>query len=187
MRRPRIPQRAPIFVGCEGLSEMGYAGWLRNLARDRQLPVHLELGDLGKGAGDPLARIELAIERIAALERNRVPFVRRFILLDTDQLALNANRANQARNLAQQQNLTVIWQAPTHEGFLLRHLPNRLTRNPPSAQVAQTDLLHVWPAYAKPMTAKDIEGRLDLAGAWRLAGRLPELAQLLNTIGFLPA
>jgi hypothetical protein len=185
MRRLRIPQRAPIFVGCEGLSEMGYAGWLRNLARDRQLPVHLELSDLGKGAGDPLARIELAVDRIDMLERNRVPFVRRFALLDTDQLALNANRANQARALAQRQNLTVIWQVPTHEAFLLRHLPNRVTRNPANAQIAQAALVQDWPAYAKPMSAKDIESRLDLAGAWRLAGRLAELAQLLNVIGLV--
>jgi hypothetical protein len=39
----------PIFVGCEGQSEVDYVGWLRNLARDRHLPVHLELADLGRG------------------------------------------------------------------------------------------------------------------------------------------
>lgn len=152
MRRRRIPQRAPIFVGCEGLSEMGYAGWLRNLARDRQLPVHLVLSDLGRGAGDPLARVELAIQRVLILERNRVPFVGRFLLLDTDQLSLDANRANRARAFAQQHNFGVIWQDPTHEGFLLRHLPNCLTRNPPNALVAKAHLILKWPGYVKPMT-----------------------------------
>ena len=66
MRRPRSlrPQRVPVFIGGEGRSEIAYAGWLRNLARDRDIPVHLELCDLGQGAGDPYTRIEMAIERV---------------------------------------------------------------------------------------------------------------------------
>ena len=76
---PIRPQRAPIFIGCEGLSEMGYAGWLRNIVRDRDLPFHLELSDLGRGAGDPLTRIDLAMDRIRRMEGNREPFIGRFL------------------------------------------------------------------------------------------------------------
>lgn len=177
------PQRTPIFVGCEGLSEMGYAGWLRNLIRDKGLPFHLELSDLGRGAGDPFARIDLAIERVAHLERNREPFVARYVFLDTDQLAADASRAVQARRRATEHDFTVIWQEPTHEAFLLRHLPGCDTRRPPNTREAHKALRREWAAYRKPAGAREIEQRLDLDGARRVANSLPELAQLLVIIG----
>ena len=40
-RRAYIPQRRPIFVGCEGESEQGYAGFLQDLVREADLSVHL--------------------------------------------------------------------------------------------------------------------------------------------------
>lgn len=179
------PQRAPIFIGCEGQSEIGYAGWLRNLVRDRDLPFHLELSDLGLGAGDPFARVDLAIERLTRIERNREPFVGRYLFLDTDQLALDPGRANQARQRALEHNFTVIWQVPTHEAFLLRHFPGRDTRQPPDKRTADVALAKEWADYRKPSSAQQLEQRFGLDGARRVAGRLPELADLLRTIGLL--
>jgi len=181
---PIRPQRAPIFIGCEGLSEMGYAGWLRNIVRDRDLPFHLELSDLGRGAGDPLTRIDLAMDRIRRMEGNREPFIGRFLFLDTDQLVTKSAR-EQARRRADDDDITVIWQDPTHEAFLLRHFPARVTHRPPTKQAADTALAKEWVGYEKPCTAQQIESKLELAGAHRVAGNLPELAALLRTIQLL--
>lgn len=177
------PQRAPIFIGCEGQSEIGYCGWLRNLVRDRSLPFHLELSDLGRGAGDPFARVDMAIERLIRFERNREPFIGRYLFLDTDQLAADPGRAEQARRRAREHNFSVIWQQPTHEAFLLRHFPGRDTRRPPNKQAADAALIKEWSDYRKPSSAQHLEQRIDLDGAHRVAARLPELAGLLGLLG----
>jgi hypothetical protein len=178
-------QRTPIFVGCEGRSEMGYAGWLRNLVRSRDLPFHLELYDLGQGAGDPVTRIAMAVDRIKQLEQNRVPFSRKFLFLDTDQLAADAQRAELARRRAEENNIVVIWQEPTHEAFLLKHLPRCLTLRPASKQIADAELSKKWTGYKKPLTAEQVERRLDIEGAVRVSTHLPELRGLLRAIGLL--
>ena len=181
--RPVRPQRTPIFVGCEGASEAGYARWLGNCVRDRALPFHLEIYDLGRGAGDPFARIDKAIDQLAHWEKHREPFSRKYIFLDTDQIAANADRAEQARRLALENNFTVIWQDPTHEAFLLCHLPGCDTRQPPDKRTADAALVREWAEYRKPSNAQQLERRLDLNGAIRAARRLPELEDLLRMIG----
>jgi hypothetical protein len=184
-RRGMRPQRKLIFIGCEGQSEVGYAAWLRNFVLDKDLPFHLALSDLGKGAGDPLARVQLAIERIERHNKNREPYVDLYLFLDSDQLLLNAGRAAQARALAHTHKVKVIWQDPTHEAFLLRHLPGCDTRRPPDKSSTDQMLGGEWENYCKPSTARQLERRLKLEGAFRVARTLPELAQLLRTIGLL--
>lgn len=185
-RRQKIrQQRDPVFIGGEGQSEICYASWLRNLVRDRDLPFHLELCDLGRGAGDPFARVDLAIERVTRMERNRVPFVGRYLFLDTDQLARDAGRAHQAHKRARENNFTVIWQEPTHEAFLLRHFPGRDMNQPPTKRAADLALAKEWANYHKPSSVQQLEQRLDLDDARRVAGRLDELSDLLRMIGLL--
>jgi len=181
------PQRTPIFIGCEGSSEVGYASWLRNIVRDRDLPLHLELSDLGRGAGDPLARIELARERIGRFESNRAAFAARFIFLDTDQLEGHRERARLAHQLAREEGIVVLWQDPTHEAFLLRHFPRCLTMMPPDKRAADTALRRVWPDYQKPCNARQIEQCLSLEGAHRVASHHDDFAHFLRTIGLLDA
>ncbi len=164
---------------------MGYAGWLRNIVRDRDLPFHIELYDLGRGAGEPVTRIAMAVDRITQLERNRLAFARKFLLLDTDQLVADARRAELARRCALENNITVIWQEPTHEAFLLRHLPKCLTLQPPDKQRADAALAKKWPDYQKPLNAEQIERRIDIESARHVATRLPELQDLLRAIGLL--
>lgn len=185
MRRSRSlrPQRAPVFIGGEGRSEVAYAGWLRNLVRDRDLPFHIELCDLGQGAGDPYTRIEMAIERVQRIERNREPFVGRYVFLDTDQIDGDQVRADLARRHARDNGFTVIWQQPTHEAFLLRHFPGRHMNQPPDKRAADAALAREWADYRKPCTPQQLEQRLVLDGAMRVAERLPELAELLRLIG----
>jgi len=84
-RRPHIPLRTPIYIGCEGASESNYAAVLRDLARDRDLPVHLTIEELAPGAGDPLARLTLAVQRIANMRSKRISPVASFAFLDEDQ------------------------------------------------------------------------------------------------------
>lgn len=184
-RRSIIPQRAPIFIGCEGQSEVGYAGWLRNMVRDRNLPFHLELSDLGRGAGDPFARIDMAIERVMRWEANRDTFVARYVFLDTDQLAADRSRAEQACRRAREGGIIVIWQQPTHEAFLLRHFPGRNANQPPDKRAADMALVKEWADYRKPSSPREIERRLQLEGAHRVAALLPELADLLRKVGLL--
>ena len=116
---PSIPERRPVFVGCEGESEVAYAGLLQDMLREAGIHVHLVVHDLGCGAGDPLARIQLAVQRLAQLRRTRIAPPERFILLDGDQAARDSARAGRARLLAAQYDITIVWQEPCFEALLL--------------------------------------------------------------------
>lgn len=181
MNRPggKRPQRKRIFIGCEGASEMGYAGWLRNLVRP-QKRVHLEISNLGEGAGDPLARVDLALQRLRILTRDKEPFVGQFLFLDTDQLAADPVRADMARRRANDHGITIIWQEPTYEAFLLRHLPGEETRRPPDKVAALLALRKAWgDDYRKGLSAEQIEQRLTRESALSIAKQSPALASLL--------
>jgi hypothetical protein len=164
---------------------MGYASWLRTLVRDRELPYHLSLHDLGKGAGDPLARVKMAIDRPQDRERKLDRFAARYLFLDTDQLEIDADRAEQTHRLVDQHRIKVIWQNPTHEAFLLRHFPGCHTLQPPNKRAADQALMKEWNDYCKPCTAPQIERQITLEGAIRVANSLPELRDLLRFIGLL--
>lgn len=122
-RRPQIPQRMPIFVGCEGQSEGGYAALLQGFAREQDVSVHLQIKILAPGAGDPLARVQKAIQEIEKLKRTRIAPEKRFILLDEDQAIRDPDRARAARSTAESNGIHLVWQRPCFEAFLLRHLP----------------------------------------------------------------
>jgi 3-polyprenyl-4-hydroxybenzoate decarboxylase len=64
-RPPYIAQRRQVYIGCEGASEASYAGLLQDFLREANLPVHLVVETLAPGAGDPLARIEMAVRRLS--------------------------------------------------------------------------------------------------------------------------
>lgn len=183
-RRPFIPQRKPIFIGCEGESEQGYAGFLQDLIRETDLHVHLNIEVLK--AGDPLARIQLAIRKLAQLRKTRGNFTDRFVFIDTDQLALSADRANRARQLAAENNIRVIWQEPCFEAVLLRHFAGRTTHRPLTNQATQNAILQSWPQYQKPMSRAELARKLDLDAVARAARVEGDLMALLRCIGLLP-
>lgn len=184
-RRPLIPQRKPIFIGCEGESEQGYAGYLQDLIHEAGLHVHLNIEVLK--AGDPLARLELAVRKLAQLRKTRGNFIDRFVFLDTDQLALSVDRANRARQLAAENGIKVIWQEPCFEAVLLRHFVGRTTLRPPTNQLARNMLLQEWPQYQKPMSRADLARSLDLDAVTRASGVEADLTVLLRCIGLIPS
>ena len=96
-RPPHIELRRPVYIGCEGRSEVGYVGFLQDLIRDANLPVHLHVDELGPGTGDPLSRIEMAVLRLKLLQKKRRAPTERFALLDYDQTELDPQRAERAR------------------------------------------------------------------------------------------
>ncbi len=184
MRRPFIPQRKPIFIGCEGESEQGYAGFVQDLIHEAGLHVHRNIEVLR--AGDPLARIELAIRKLAQLHKTRGAFTDGFVFLDTDQLALSADRAIRVRQLADQNNIRVVWQEPCFEAVLLRHFVGRATHRPPTNQATQVAIRQEWPQYEKPMSRVELARAIDRDAVARAAGVEDDLMNLLRCIGLMP-
>ena len=181
-RRPVIPPRKPVFLGCEGASEAGYAALLARIARDTPgVHIHIHAKILQPGAGDPLKLIERAIEVIQDIERRRAPFGIKAVLLDRgapDKNAAAVVRARQARIDH------VIWQEPDHEALLLRHLPDCQQLRPP-AGASLGALRRVWPEYVKGMSAQHLARRIAIEHI-RLACTVePELRELLVRIGLV--
>jgi hypothetical protein len=179
-RRAIVLQRVPVFIGCEGQSERGYAGLLMKIIRQGQLSFHLHIEDLGLGSGDPHARIQKAAKKIKHTEERRTRFAGRFVLLDKDQAEMDPQKAQSAQNLAQQKGISIIWQDPCFEAVLLRHLPNCSTRRPATTQIAKDDLVKEWPDYNKGMPTASLEKRIDTAALARVATVEPALGALLR-------
>lgn len=182
---PYIAQRRPVYIGCEGASEASYARFLEDLVRKAGLPVHLVVDELAPGAGDPLARVEMAINRLTHLRRTRTSPADRFLLLDHDQVALDRNRAQKAQRLAADKKIIIIWQDPCFEAVLLRHLDGRTGHRPPDTLSTERALVRDWPEYKKPMTRTDLAKRLNLQAVLRAASVEPGLETLLRCIGLL--
>jgi len=184
-RRPSIEQRRPVFIGCEGASESGYAAVLQDCIRDASLPVFLIVKELGPGAGDPLARVEMAVRELNRLTTARGKIRDRFVLLDSDQAEGDAGRADRARRLATANDISIVWQQPCFEALLLRHLPSCATHRPPDTRGSHRALLRAWPEYAKPMTRTALSRRIDLAAVLRAAGVEPELYAMLRCLSLI--
>lgn len=184
-RAPSIPQRRPIFIGCEGESEVAYAGLLQALVQEAKLPVVLAVSNLGRGAGDPFARVQFAVKRLYRLAQTRIAPKERSILLDGDQAADDPGRAEQARDLAARHAIRIIWQEPCFEALLLRHLPDCETLRPPDTPKALDLLKKRWPDYRKALPRDAIAKQIDLAAVLRAAEVEPDLRRLLSCIGLI--
>ena len=186
-RRAFIPQRRAIFIGCEGASEVGYASLLQDLVIAAGLHVHLEISELAPGAGDPLARVEMAVRRLNNLRRTRVAPAEGFVLLDSDQAERNPQRAAGAQHLAQDNDIHIVWQSPCFEAVLLRHMPDRAANRPLGALEAARALNREWPEYQKPMSRAALARKIDLDAILRAAQVEPKLAELLRCLGLMGA
>ncbi|SOE97678.1 RloB-like protein [Burkholderia sp. D7] len=185
-RRPaHRPLKQQIYVGCEGASEASYAALLQDFITQAGLPFYLKIDDLGRGAGDPLARVEMAVIRIAQQTKKRTAPDACFLLLDTDQVALDLQRAERARRMAADNNITLVWQDPCFEAVLLRHLPNRAALRPHDSKRAEDALVRDWPDYQKPMPRARLAQRIDMEAVTRAAAAEPDLARLLSALGLI--
>ena len=184
-RRAIIPLRRVIFIGCEGASEVSYAQFLQDLADEAGLHIHLDIRELGPGAGDPLHRIELAVTRLRFLRRARTDPAARFVFVDHDQAERDPERAERAIRLAHDNGIAIIWQRPCFEAFLLRHFAGRETHRPPTSPVALSALRQVWAVYRKPMSRLELSSQIDLAAVRRAAAVEPEFREMLVRLGLM--
>ena len=106
-------------------------------------------------------------------------------MLDEDQAERDPQRADRARRLAAESDITIIWQRPCFEAVLLRHLPDRAAHRPPDTQGALRALEREWLGYEKPLERAALARRLDLDAVLRVAAVEPELASLLRVLGLL--
>lgn len=158
---------------------------LQDFINDAGLAVHLHIDELAPGAGDPLARVELAVDRIARLTKQRTAPDAAFVLLDTDQLALDPARAERARRMAAENNIIIVWQESCFEAVLFRHLPNRATHRPPNTAAAEAAIAREWPGYKKGMSRADLAKRITIASVRQAAAVEPDLAGLLRYLGLI--
>lgn len=184
-RTPYIEPRRPVYIGCEGASEVSYAGFLQDLIREADLPVHLHIDELGPGAGDPLSRIQMAVSRLRELTRKRAAYRDRFAFLDRDQAEQDRQRAEQAQRLADTNGIIILWQDPCFEAVLLRHIEGRSGNRPLDTPTAIRALEREWPGYRKPMARIDLARRLDRDAVRRAAQVDADLQLLLRCIGLL--
>jgi hypothetical protein len=90
-------------------------------ARDGNRALYILPDPLQPGAGDPLALVQRAVERIADIERRRSRFSVKAILLDQGSAQKNA----EATSYATQNGIDhVIWQDPDHEGLRDTAIPS---------------------------------------------------------------
>ena len=181
MRRQHVIRRR-IFVGCESDSEVSYIARVRRVVDDVHQKVYLDAQPLQPGGGDPLDLARRAEEVIRKGERNREPYVERYLLIDRYRFGGSPERDQRMRVILNRINARVIWQDPAHEAFVLRHLPGCAMRRPPSTEVAMRHLRQEWPEYKKPMSAMQLANRIDLEALRRAAEVEDELRAFFTSI-----
>jgi hypothetical protein len=182
-RGVKIPQRRRIFLGCEGESERSYGTFLNMIALEvRDLHIAMDVDLLRPGGGDPLALIELAYQRIRRKEMSRGSFRQKAVLLDSDKLGLSPARDRLMYDLASRERISLIFQTPSHEALLLRHLDSCQQRRPQSSADALMALKREWSTYEKPMTAIRLAERLTYGHLVQVSQVEPELCAFLTAL-----
>lgn len=116
-------QRRRIFVGCEGEGERSYIALVQRIVDGLHHQVHLDAHPLQPGGGDPLDLARRAEAVIKKIERTREPYDEKNLLIDRDTLGNSPQRDREARAILNRMDARVLWQDPTHEALILRHLP----------------------------------------------------------------
>ncbi len=185
-RRPIVPRKRRFFVACEGESEQGYIAFLQRIADEQGLYVHL-LSRVMHSSGDPLAKVERAIDEIHREQKGGKPqFVEKFLLFDTDVLGQNPDRDCRMEAISAKHGLTLVPQDCCFEAFLLRHFPGHQADDPQGNDHAWRRLREVWPSYEKNASAQDIARVLRMDQVFDAARnrRHAAFAGLLRSIGF---
>jgi hypothetical protein len=168
-RRTHRRQQKRIFVGCEGEGERSYIALVQRIVKDLHHKVHLDPQPLQPGAGDPLALARRAEEVIKRVERTRVRYDEKYLLIDRDTFGKSPERDRQMPAVLNRIKARVLWQDPAREALILRHLPGCATRRPASTQIAMQQLLQEWPEYEKTMSAMQLATLINLDALRRAA------------------
>ena len=184
-RRARNKPRTAVFLGCEGESEQSYGQFLNDALNKKGVPFHIEVVNLNPGAGDPRSRLLRAKKEIDKRARNRTKFRHMAILIDSDEIDGFPNQLRELEALAETLRITIIWQTPCHEAFLLNHFEGHINNSPPTAMLAEQHLRRVWPNYQKPMSRQKLHQNIVVGDAIRLAAKHPSFAEFLKNIGLL--
>ena len=180
-QRRQFHQRRRVFVGCEGESEQSYVAVIKRHV-DVAAAFHLVAPVLN--GGDPLAIVESAKKAIRAESlKGRVPFVQRFVLLDSDLLGKTPARDAACKELARIEHIILIWQEPCHEAMLLRHLQGCETKRPRNTAASYEALRREWPRYRKNMAALELEERINAQSLKRAIHYDLEVAVFLRAVG----
>lgn len=182
-RRAFVRQRAPVFFGCEGLSEVGYGRFLQILADEADLHLHIDAVDVQNG--DPLAIVEGAVALARRREAARAPYRHRVLALDADQLGTSPERDARAISVADRAKFRLLWQRPCFEALLLRHLEGCETLRPALTRDAEREIAVRWPDYRKGLPALDLRRRLHIGDVLRAAGVEDDLAAILRLLGLI--
>ncbi|MGH7661555.1 MAG: RloB domain-containing protein [Vulcanimicrobiaceae bacterium] len=177
------PQRARVFVGCEGDSEQAYTVFLSRLLEEIRKDRHLDAAVL-KG-GDPLSRIEYAVKIYKKREANRGQYMLKTVLLDRDVVGIDPKRDELFDALVSAHNFIVLWLEPCIEGFLLRHFPGCEKARPNTATQALGALRGQWAHYEKPPTTVELASKFARGDVVRAASVEPNLCRFLDEIGFI--
>ncbi|CAN7219600.1 hypothetical protein LJR246_000763 [Mesorhizobium sp. LjRoot246] len=155
---------------------------MNNAVRESGLPFHIEVVNLNPGAGDPLARIKRADQEVARRSTRRAEFRFKTVLMDADQIENDPQRRQQVEALAAAYNISIVWQRPCHEAFLLRHFEGYHNHRPATPPLARAALLEVWPEYKKPMTSLQVSRKISIAGVRRVANSDAALETFLRQV-----
>lgn len=157
MARRIIPQKQRIFVGCEGQSEQSY---VRLLSEYATADVYLDAVVLQPGGGDARALLEKAGSKCRERQKLYGQYGAGFLLLDTDKLGNNS--VPDLERKALKIGMTLIWQKPSHEAFLLRHFPGCQHRQPADSASALQALRRQFATYDKGIPARQLQSRISL-------------------------
>jgi hypothetical protein len=186
-KRGSVPVKKRVYLGCEGDSEVAYGQLLNDFLNDAGIAIHLVPERLNPGAGDPQACVRKAIARIRHLNNMRSPsFTLAAVLIDHDRVQDDAPREQSVQALAAKHAIHIIWQRPSHEALLLRHLPNCADRRPPTSNAAMKALQANWDGYRKPMTRQSLALQIAFRDVVRAVSVEPELRAFLQAIRLVP-
>ena len=139
---------------------------------------------LSPGAGSPSAKLIMAVKKINEHEKKRSPYWKKVILLDSDRAENDINERSNANLLALENNILIIWQQPSHEAFLIRHLQGCAQLRPSTTGLADSRLLEKWPNYRKPMNRIQVAREINASRVQQAATVEPELRSFLTDIGW---
>ncbi len=179
---PRIIRKR-VFLGCQGDSERSYGTFLHRLIETKGR-LHIDAVPLQPGAGDPLATVERAVRMLKKRESTFGAYAVRAILLDYDQWGLAKDRDCQVMPLAKRHRIHLIWQNPTHEALLLRHITGRESHKPQTAKEALRRLRAKWNDYEKGIPANYLSGKLTVVEVQRACTAEPDLCTFLDGLGY---